>query len=114
MTSGNKGSGPGKAALAVALVAPAIALAAAVAIRVTGVGRDLAFDLAVMTVGRTIAWGAAVLAVMALVHALGDLKRRGLQVHSLPRCHYAIPTTQWCARQESKLRLSLRRAGSFR
>ena len=41
-------------------------------------------------------------------------RTKDLQVHSLPRSRYAIPTTQSCARQDSNLRLSLRRAGSFR
>lgn len=71
------GRGIGKAALAIALIAPAIALGAAIAIRVADVQRATAFDLAVMTVGRYAAWAAGALAIAALIHALGDLKRRG-------------------------------------
>ncbi len=76
MASSKDGRGIGKAALAIALVAPAIALGAAIAIRVAGVPRTLAVDLAVLTVGRYVAWAAAAMAVAALIHALGDLKRR--------------------------------------
>lgn len=77
MASSKDGRRIGKAALAIALVAPAIALIAAIAIRVASVQRATAFDLAVMTVGRYAAWVAAPLAAAALVHALRDVKRRG-------------------------------------
>jgi len=78
MAASKDGRGVGKAALAAALIAPAIALGAAIAIRVADAPRAVAVDFAVLTVGRYVAYAAAAVTVLALVHALGDLKRRGL------------------------------------
>lgn len=78
MASNKDGWWVSRAALAVALIAPAIALAAAVVLHVFPMQRAWPFDVAVMTVGRYVAYGAVIVAVLAFVHALGDFKRRGL------------------------------------
>jgi len=77
MASNKDGRGVGKAALAIALIAPGIAIAAAVAIRVLPGPRTLPFEMGVMTLGQIAAGIGALCALAALVHALGDLKRRG-------------------------------------
>lgn len=66
----------GKTALAIALIAPAIVFGAAVAIRLFPMPRTLPFDILVMVVGKYAAWVAAAVAVLAFVHAFGNLRRR--------------------------------------
>ena len=67
-----------KAGLAAALAAPAMALGAAVLIRVAPDQADFARDVLIGRTGNLVAWAGLAAAVLALVHAFGNLRRRGL------------------------------------
>lgn len=67
-----------KAGLAAALIAPAMALTAAVLIRVAPDLSGFARQVLIGPVGNYTAWAGLAVAVLALVHAFGNLRRRGL------------------------------------